>query len=89
MKYVTKPVTISRETRKLEFFEIGDKLVSRKAAGLYRRNGKTWASNLTLWKQDDGSYKLHETTTILNRAGYYLIGWANDRATSKHNSAQH
>jgi hypothetical protein len=86
---MNKAVTINGETREIEFRAAGEtRLRSCSPAGLYQKRPgqKTWADWLTLWLQPDGTWMLATTTTILNRAGYRLIGWA-DKATSQHNSA--
>ena len=85
-----KSITIGGETREVEFCAAGEtRLRSVTPAGLYQKRPgqKTWADWLTLWLQPDGSWKLATTATILNRAGYRLIGWADKSATSQHNSA--
>lgn len=86
---MTHTITIAGEAREIEFRAAGEtRLRSVSPAGLFQKRPgqKTWADWLTLWLQPDGSWKLATTSTILNRAGYRLIGWA-DKATSQHNSA--
>jgi hypothetical protein len=87
---MNKTVTINGVTREIEFRAAGaTRLRSTAPAGLYQKRPgqKTWADWLTLWLQPDGTWKLATTSTILNRAGYRLVGWADKAATSQHNSA--
>jgi hypothetical protein len=88
MKTATHIVTIGGIAREVEFFVFEGKQTSCSAVGLFRkRGGKTWAGNLTLWLQKDGSLKLGTNGTFLNRSGYRLIGWS-EAPTSRHNSAR-
>lgn len=57
-----------------------------------RPGAKVWAERVTFGRQEDGSYRANSATTILNCAGYPLVGWADkvnpaSRGASKHNSA--
>lgn len=94
MTLTTQPVTIKGETRVVEFRDIwdtGERLDSIERVGAFAKGGKKWAHRITLWRRPDGSYRLSTSTTILNRSGYALVGWADevisDRNVSRHNSA--
>lgn len=91
-------ITINDETRDIEVRDVygpgdGKRLDSLYVVGLYQKRPgtKLWRESITLWRQPDGSYRLAQSTTILNRAGYRLIGWADqpvsEKAKSRHNSA--
>lgn len=93
----TFPLTIDGETREVEARDVwgdGKRFDSCQAVGAYRKRpgAKVWAERVTFWRQDDGTYRANRSTTILNRAGYPLVGWADkinpaSRGASKHNSA--
>jgi hypothetical protein len=93
----TMRLTIKGETRDVEVRDVwaylpdrkGERFDTVKPVGLYRKRegAKTWHAIVTFWRQADGSYRASFETTILNRSGYRLIGFAEDReATSQHNS---
>lgn len=93
MNHLTIRATINGETRDVPCHELhpGKRADSDHLVGLYQKRPgqKVWPQVLTFWAQPDGSWKLGTATTILNRSGYRLIGWA-DQATgnvSNHNSA--
>lgn len=93
----TFSLTIDGETREVEARDVwgdGKRFDSVLAVGAYRKRpgAKVWAERVMFWLQPDGSYKVSRHTTILNRAGYPLIGWADkfspeSAGSSKHNSA--
>ena len=93
----TFPLTIDGETRDVEARDVwgdGKRFDSVLAVGAYRKRpgAKVWAARVIFWLQADGSYRANRTTTILNRSGYPLVGWADkinpeSRGASKHNSA--
>lgn len=91
---ITLPITINGETREVQFrvyaTNEGKMIWSVGSLGLFQKRAgqKCWPQTLFCWKQADGSYKLSTQTTILNRTGYRLIGWANEGQNfSNHNSA--
>ena len=88
---LTRQITIKGETREIEMCDFrgdGASFSSVRPVGLFRKHGgKLWAEKITLWRQKDGSYRLGQTTTILNRSGYSLVGWADGKENSRHNSA--
>ncbi len=96
-KTQTFSLTIDGETRDVEARDVwgdGKRFDSCLAVGAYRKRpgAKVWAERVIFWRQEDGSYRANRSTTILNRAGYPLVGWADkinpaSRGASKHNSA--
>lgn len=94
----TFSLTINGETRDVEARDVwgnGKRFDSCQAVGAYqkRMGAKMWAERVSFWRQADGSYKANRSTTILNRSGYSLVGWADkidpaSRGASKHNSAR-
>lgn len=93
----TFSLTIDGETREVEARDVwgdGQRFDSVLPVGAYRKSpgAKVWADRIFFWRQPDGSYKASRSATILNRAGYPLIGWADkfspeSASSSKHNSA--
>lgn len=93
----TFSLTIGSETRDVEARDVwgdGKRFDSCQAVGAYRlrAGAKVWAERVTFWRQEDGSYRANRSTTILNRSGYPLVGWADkikpdSHGASKHNSA--
>lgn len=93
----TFPLKIAGETREVEARDVwgdGRRFDSVAPVGAYqkREGAKVWAERVTFWLHGDGSYRPGTVTTILNRAGYRLIGWADkfspeSSVASKHNSA--
>lgn len=60
--------------------------------GLYSKfgGGKQWARSIHIQIYTDGTFIIGRSTTILNRAGYPLIGWATsaiEHLKSRHLSA--
>lgn len=87
-------LTINGDARAVEVmddFKDGSRLSTVYPVGLYqkRQGSKTWAETVFFWKQKDGRYETGQTTTILNRAGYRLIGWSESSIAnrSRHSSA--
>lgn len=95
MTPTTLTLTIGTESREVAVRDIwgdGERLDTVERVGAFKKPGanKVWAHGVTFWRQADGTYKAARSTTILNRTGYTLIGFAdeiNDRAASKHNSS--
>lgn len=93
----TFSLTINGETRDVEARDVwgdGKRFDSCLPVGAYCKGAgnKLWAERVIFWRQADGSYKANRSTTILNRAGYALVEWADkidpaSRGASKHNSA--
>lgn len=92
----TVEVTIAGETRTVEavtydFWE-NRRAHSLRAVGAFQKRPgqKVWCDTLTFWLQPDGSWKVAQSNTFLNRSGYRLIGWADkqDKNRSEHNSAR-
>lgn len=94
----TFSLTIDGETRDVEARDVwgdGKRFDSVQAVGAYRKRqgAKVWADRIIFWRQTDGTYRASRSATILNRAGYPLIGWADkidpaSRGASHHNSAR-
>ena len=90
MKKVTQAVRIGGEARDVEFMDLGRYITSVDPVGLYqKRSGdKTWRKPIDMYLGKDGKYTLSTSATILNRPGYRLIGWADDKGNSKHISSR-
>lgn len=88
-------VTLRGETRTVRVRawtpEPIDRVSSVDAVGAYQKRPgqRIWRDDLLFWLQADGSWKLATTTTILNRSGYRLIGWADKEIKDCQNESQH
>jgi len=79
MQTRTFTITIGTETREVEAKLVRDGFfMSRSPIGAYRKgNGrKVWADYIFWFQRPDGAFVSNRTTTILNRGGYALVGWA-------------
>lgn len=94
----TISITINGETRELECTVIThdgkpyQAYTDDRDVAIYRKgSGKVWERCVTLWPTKDGEWRVDHNACIMNRNGYRLIGWNQNRvpesAKSKHNSA--
>ncbi len=89
-------LTIGRETRTIGIRTMADidqpeRATSDDFCGAYQKGPgcKVWEERISFWAKD-GRWEAARQTTLLNRAGYQLIGWAGTMpkaAISQHNSA--
>lgn len=88
-------LTLRGETRQVEARDCwgdGKRFDSIAAVGAYQRRpgARIWADRIFFWQQKDGTYRAATSTTILNRSGCPLVGWADKLVQcnpSQHNSA--
>ena len=87
---ITLTLTIGSETREVEARLVRDGFyMSRMPVGSYRKGSgrKVWADYICWFLRPDGTLRASRTTTILNRGGYALVGWAD--ATSETSASKH
>jgi hypothetical protein len=61
-----------------------------KQKALYRKGaGKVWSCYPTIWPTKDGGWEVSRNAVFMNRNGYRLIGWEDEKVgyRSEHNSA--
>ncbi len=78
-------VTIAGETRQVEFSmykEDSDRATSTTYVALCKTTGKVWETDLSAWKQKDGSWKIGQTVVRLNKY-YPIVAWNDEIYTNR------